>query len=30
MREMVNTFVRACDNRMFRVKAIYHVIRSMR
>lgn len=30
MREMVNTFVRACDDRMFRVKAIYHVIRSMR
>ncbi len=30
MRDMVNTFVRACDDRMFRVKAIYHVIRSMR
>ncbi len=30
MREMVNNFVRACDDRMFRVKAIYHVIRSMR
>jgi hypothetical protein len=30
MREIVNNFVRACDDRMFRVKAIYHVIRSMR
>ena len=30
MREMVNTFVRACDDRLFRVKAISHVIRSMR
>lgn len=30
MRDMVSTFVRACDDRMFRVKAIHHVIRSMR
>ncbi len=30
MRDMVNIFVRACDDRLFRVKAIYHVIRSMR
>ncbi len=30
MRDLVNTFVRACDDRIFRVKAIYHVIRSMR
>ena len=30
MRDMVNDFVRACDDRVFRVKAIYHVIRGMR
>lgn len=30
MREMINAFVRACDDRLFRVKAIYHVIRAMR
>ncbi len=30
MRELVNRFVLACDDRQFRVKAIYHVIRSMR
>jgi hypothetical protein len=30
MRTLINDFVRACDDRMFRVKAIYHVIRGMR
>ena len=30
MRELVRDFVRACDDRHFRVKAIYHVIRGMR
>jgi hypothetical protein len=30
MRKLINDFVRACDDRMFRVKAIYHVIRGMR
>lgn len=30
MRELINAFVRACDDRLFRVKAIYHVIRAMR
>jgi hypothetical protein len=30
MRELVNRFVLACDDRQFRVKAIYHVIRGMR
>jgi hypothetical protein len=30
MRDLINTFVLACDDRMFRVKAIYHVIRAMR
>ncbi len=30
MRELIDTFVLACDDRMFRVKAIYHVIRGMR
>jgi len=30
MREMVGNFVVACNDRQFRVKAIYHVIRSMR
>ncbi len=29
MRDLINTFVRACDDRVFRVKAIYHVIRGM-
>lgn len=29
MREQINAFVRACDDRVFRVKAIYHVIRGM-
>jgi hypothetical protein len=30
MRGLIRDFVRACDDRMFRVKAIYHVIRGMR
>jgi hypothetical protein len=30
MRNLISEFVRACDDRMFRVKAIYHVIRGMR
>jgi predicted transcriptional regulator len=30
MRDLIRTFVLACDDRMFRVKAIYHVIRGMR
>jgi len=30
MRTLISDFVRACDDRMFRVKAIYHVIRGMR
>lgn len=30
MRRMINEFVLACDDRQFRVKAIYHVIRGMR
>jgi hypothetical protein len=29
MRDQINAFVRACDDRVFRVKAIYHVIRGM-
>ena len=29
MRDLISEFVRACDDRMFRVKAIYHVIRGM-
>ncbi len=29
MRDTINAFVRACDDRVFRVKAIYHVIREM-
>lgn len=27
---LIDSFVRACDDRQFRVKAIYHVIRSLR
>lgn len=27
---LIDSFVRACDNRQFRVKAIYHIIRSLR
>jgi hypothetical protein len=30
MRNLVHEFVLACDDRQFRVKAIYHVIRGMR
>lgn len=30
MRDLISRFVRACDDRLFRVKAIYHVIRAMR
>lgn len=30
MRDLISDFVRACDDRTFRVKAIYHVIRGMR
>jgi hypothetical protein len=30
MRAIISDFVRACDDRVFRVKAIYHVIRGMR
>lgn len=30
MRDLINGFVLACDDRQFRVKAIYHVIRGMR
>ncbi len=30
MRELIEQFVRACDDRQFRVKAIYHIIRGMR
>ncbi len=29
-RKLINTFILACDDRQFRVKAIYHVIRGMR
>ena len=30
MRELIDEFVLACDDRQFRVKAIYHIIRGMR
>ena len=30
VRELVGDFVTACNDRQFRVKAIYHVIRAMR
>jgi hypothetical protein len=30
MQELIRQFVRACDDRQFRVKAIYHVIRGLR
>jgi hypothetical protein len=30
IRTLINTFILACDDRQFRVKAIYHVIRGMR
>jgi hypothetical protein len=30
IRELIGEFIAACDDRQFRVKAIYHVIRSLR
>ena len=30
MRNLIQQFVSACDDRQFRVKAIYHIIRGMR
>lgn len=30
MRELVNEFILACEDRHFRVKAVYHIIRGMR
>lgn len=30
VRELIRKFIQACDDRQFRVKAIYHVIRSLR
>ncbi|HVO69012.1 MAG TPA: hypothetical protein VMT24_03140 [Aggregatilineaceae bacterium] len=30
MRELITSFIQACDDRQFRVKAIYHVIRNLR
>jgi len=30
MRKLVNEFVLACEDRHFRVKAVYHIIRGMR
>jgi hypothetical protein len=30
MRDLIKCFIQACDDRQFRVKAIYHVIRSLR
>jgi len=30
MRDLIQQFVSACDDRQFRVKAIYHIIRGMR
>jgi hypothetical protein len=30
MRRLVNEFILACEDRHFRVKAVYHIIRSMR
>ena len=30
MRELIDKFVQACNDRQFRVKAIYHIIRGMR
>jgi len=30
MRDLIASFIAACDDRQFRVKAIYHVIRSLR
>jgi hypothetical protein len=30
VRDLIAAFIQACDDRQFRVKAIYHVIRSLR
>lgn len=30
IRRLVETFIRACEDRHFRVKAVYHIIRNMR
>ena len=30
MRDLVNQFISACEDRHFRVKAVYHIIRGMR
>ncbi len=30
LRKLINTFILACDDRQFRIKAIYHVICGMR
>jgi hypothetical protein len=30
VRDLIRRFIQACDDRQFRVKAIYHVIRSLR
>ena len=30
IRELITSFIQACDDRQFRVKAIYHVIRNLR
>ena len=30
MRDLIQQFVLACEDRQFRVKAIYHIIRGMR
>jgi hypothetical protein len=30
MRDLIEQFVLACNDRQFRVKAIYHIIRGMR
>ncbi len=30
MHQLINDFVKACDDRHFRVKAVYHIIRGMR
>jgi hypothetical protein len=29
MRDLVERFITACDDRHFRVKAVYHIIRGM-
>jgi len=30
MRELIDKFILACEDRHFRVKAVYHIIRGMR